>query len=85
MPTQDLQKLLIPENELEALALQKLLAEHGIPARLHSFHDSAFDGIFQNQKGWGVLMVPESDLARAKEIVAEWWAAAPKDLPWQEE
>jgi len=85
MPNQDLQKLLLPENEIEALALQRLLAEHGIPALLRSFHDSAFDGIFQNQKGWGVIMVAESDLALARKIVAEWWAAAPKDLPWREE
>ncbi len=84
MPTQAMQKLLIPANELEALALQKLLAEHGIPAMLRSYHDTAFDGIFQNQKGWGVLLVAPEDLDRARIIVEEWWAATPKELPWEE-
>jgi hypothetical protein len=85
MPSPDMQKLLIPANEAEALALQGVLAEQGIEARIRSYHDSAFDGIFQNQKGWGVLLVAAKDLARAREIVAEWRAAAPRDLPWHEE
>jgi len=84
MPLSEMQKLLIPENEAEAVALQSVLAEHGITARIRSYHDSAFDGIFQNQKGWGVLLVAAADLARAGEIIAAWRAAAPRDLPWRE-
>jgi hypothetical protein len=80
-----MQKLLIPDNEAEALALQRLLADHGIQARIQSYHDTAYDGIFQNQKGWGVLLVAEGDLPRARELVAEWRAAAPRELPWQDE
>jgi hypothetical protein len=80
-----MQKLLIPENEAEALALQGVLAEHGIKARIRSYHDTAYDGIFQNQKGWGVLLVEAGDLSLAREIVAEWRAAAPRELPWQDE
>ncbi|MBU0673919.1 MAG: DUF2007 domain-containing protein [Proteobacteria bacterium] len=81
-----MKKLLIPENEAEALALKKLLEDHGIPGMLHSYRDSAYDGIFQNQYGWGALMVPEDDLQRAAAIVNEWRAAAPRgdELPWQE-
>lgn len=79
-----MQKLLIPNNEAEALALQGVLADHGITALIRSYHDTAYDGIFQNQKGWGVILVAESDLDRAGEIVAEWRAAAPQELPWRE-
>ena len=80
-----MRKLLIPANEAEALALQGVLAEHGIGARIRSYHDTAYDGIFQNQKGWGVLLVAEADLARARELVSEWRTAAPRELPWQDE
>jgi hypothetical protein len=80
-----MQKLLIPANEAEALALQGVLAEHGIKVQIRSYHDTAYDGIFQNQKGWGVLLVEADDLSLAREIVAEWRAAAPRELPWQDE
>ncbi|MDA8164511.1 MAG: DUF2007 domain-containing protein [Desulfobacteraceae bacterium] len=80
-----MKKLLIPTNEAEALALQAVLAEHGIRALLRSFHDTAYDGIFQRQYGWGVLLVAETDFERAREIAAAWLAAAPgeKDLDWE--
>ena len=28
------------------------------PHRIRSYHDSAYDGIFQAQKGWGVVLAP---------------------------
>ena len=80
-----MEKLLIPENEAEALALQGVLAEHGIAAQIHSYHDTAYDGIFQSQKGWGALLVPAADLERAREIISQWRAAAPRELPWQDQ
>ena len=79
-----MQNLLTPENAAEALALQGVLAEHGIRSAIRSFHDTAYDGIFQKQYGWGVLLVAEADRARALEIVAEWRAAAPRELPWRD-
>jgi predicted RNase H-like nuclease (RuvC/YqgF family) len=38
-----------PENEAEAYAVRAMLAEQGIGAVIHSFHDSACDGLFQSQ------------------------------------
>jgi hypothetical protein len=49
---------LILENEIEAQLLDSILAERDIPHRIRSYHDSAYDGIFQAQKGWGVVMAP---------------------------
>jgi len=40
-------------NEIEARLLSSLLDEEGIPHFLRSYHDSAYDGIFQAQLGWG--------------------------------
>jgi len=79
-----MKNLLQPENEAEALALKELLDRYGIEAQIRSFYDTAYDGIFQNQYGWGVIRVPEGDLARAQKIIDEWRGAAPEDLPWRE-
>ena len=51
-------KILILENEIEAKLLDSILTERDIPHRIRSYHDSAYDGIFQAQKGWGVVMAP---------------------------
>jgi len=47
------------ENAIEAQLLGSILTEHNIPHRIHSFHDTAYDGLFQVQKGWGMIMAPE--------------------------
>ncbi|MBI2431488.1 MAG: hypothetical protein HYV26_01310 [Candidatus Hydrogenedentes bacterium] len=44
------------DHEIEAQALALLLKSHEIPHYLQSFYDSAYDGMFQAQKGWGVVM-----------------------------
>lgn len=51
-------KILILENEIEAQLLDSILTEREIPHHIRSYHDSAYDGIFQTQKGWGVIMAP---------------------------
>jgi hypothetical protein len=70
-----------PENEAEAYAVRAMLAEQGIGAVIHSFHDSAFDGLFQSQYGWGAVKVAEGDLQKATELLAEWRDAAPEIAP----
>ncbi|MDD5582107.1 MAG: hypothetical protein PHS99_02700 [Candidatus Marinimicrobia bacterium] len=42
-------------NEIEAQVLSQVLDEEGIPYRVRSFRDSAYNGIYQMQKGWGQL------------------------------
>jgi len=73
-----------PANDCEADVLKKILAEHGIAAKAVSFHDTAYDGLFQAQRGWGVLRVAEEDYDQALEVIAEWKAAAPSHLPWED-
>lgn len=74
-----------PENEAEANAIKSLLEEQGIYAEIQSFHDTAYDGLFQSQYGWGVIRVSEADFPEAKRIVEEWKHATPQELPWQDE
>jgi len=52
-------KILVLENEIEARLLESILKERGIPHLIRSYYDSAYDGIFQAQKGWGHLEAPE--------------------------
>jgi hypothetical protein len=53
------EKILILENEIEAEFLHSTLTERDIPHRIQSYHDSALNGIYQSQKGWGIVMAPE--------------------------
>ncbi len=46
-------------NDAEARLLDAHLTERGIPHVVESFHDSAYDGIFQVQLGWGHIRAPE--------------------------
>jgi hypothetical protein len=46
------------DNEVEARVLAGLLEDAGIPYALRSYHDVAFDGIFQLRKGWGTIDAP---------------------------
>ena len=71
-----------PENEAEANALHTILEENDIYSEVLSFHDTAYDGLFQSQYGWGVIKVHQEDRDSARKIITEWKAAAPSTLPW---
>jgi hypothetical protein len=51
-------KIGILENTIEAQLVSSLLDQYRIPYRIRSYHDTAYDGLFQTQKGWGELMAP---------------------------
>jgi len=78
-----MKNLMKPENEAEANAIKSVLGEHGIYAEIKSFHDTAYDGLFQSQYGWGVIRVTETDFAQALIIIEEWKNASPDELPWK--
>ena len=51
-------KVTVFENVTEAQLVESILKEQQIPHRIRSFHDTAYDGLFQVQKGWGELFAP---------------------------
>jgi len=51
-------KVDILENEIEAQLLDSILNERNIPHHIQSYYDTAFDGLFQTQKGWGYVSCP---------------------------
>ena len=77
--------LIKPENATEADVIKKILKENGIEAEIRSFHDTAYDGLFQFQKGWGVIKVSEADYPEAKRITEDWKSATPLDMEWEKE
>lgn len=84
MTERNMKNLVKPANDAEARALQSLLEQHGIHAQAISFHDTAYDGLYQSQYGWGVLRVAEVDFAEAARIVQEWKNSSPDELPWDD-
>ena len=65
------QKIAILENEIEARLLESILTERHIPHFMRSYHDTAFDGLFQTQKGWGYVGAPESYEGEIMEIISD--------------
>jgi sorbitol-specific phosphotransferase system component IIA len=52
-------KVLDFNNEFEAKLLDEILIEKNIPHLIRSYHDSAYDGLWQMQSSWGHLEAPE--------------------------
>jgi hypothetical protein len=58
------------ENIVEAQLMESILKDKGIPHRIRSFHDTAYDGLFQFQKGWGEVFAPPEVKQEILEIIA---------------
>lgn len=63
---QEFIKITVLENIIEAQLIDSILNEQNIPHRIRSFYDTAYDGLFQFQKGWGEIFAP---LALKEEIL----------------
>ena len=57
------------DSIVEAQLMDSILNEHDIPHRIRSFHDTAYDGLFQFQMGWGSLWAPVSSKTEILEIL----------------
>jgi hypothetical protein len=71
MNQETFEKIDVLESEIEAQLLQSILQEQGIPHRIRSYHDTAYDGLFQAQKGWGLVTAPEVWSNAIKGILSE--------------
>ena len=58
------------ENEIESQLLDSILNERNIPHRITSYYDTAYDGLYQTQKGWGYISAPKAYLKEIKEIIS---------------
>ena len=58
-------------NRFEGDRISQSLNEAEIPFVVKSFLDTAYDGLYLPQKGWGAVMVPEAFAERAERIISE--------------
>jgi hypothetical protein len=61
----------IIENRFEGDRIRQALEEAQIPYLVKSFLDTAYDGLYIPQKGWGAVMVPEEFREKAEKIILE--------------
>ena len=59
----------ILDNIIEAQLIDSILNEYDIPHRIRSFHDTAYNGLFQSLMGWGALYAPISSRVEILEIL----------------
>ena len=61
----------IVENRFEGDRIAQSLREAEIPFLIKSFLDTAYDGLYVPQKGWGMVLVPEALVKDAERIISE--------------
>lgn len=64
-------KITVLENAIEAQLVGSILEQRDIPHRLRSYYDTAYDGLFQFQEGWGRLEAPETYKQEIMELIEE--------------
>ena len=64
-------KILVLNNEFEADLISQILTERNIPFMIRSFHDSAYDGLWQAKAGWGHVMAPSEYKEEILQIYSE--------------
>jgi hypothetical protein len=64
-------KVLEFKNEFEATFLSGILKEKDIPHIIRTYHDSAYDGLWQTQSNWGHIEAPEEFCLEIKQIYDE--------------
>lgn len=67
---QDMVRIHTVENRFEADLLVQALRQDSIPVLLRRFEETAYDGLFVTQMGWGALMVPGDYEEKAARVVS---------------
>ena len=65
---EDYIKITTLDNEIEAELLESVLTERSIPHLIRSYHDTAYDGLFQVILGWGHIEIPDEYQEKAAEL-----------------
>ena len=64
-----LTRVAVLENRFEADLVSNALEKEDITFIIKEFGETAYDGLFIPQKGWGALLVYDDEAERAKKIV----------------
>lgn len=65
----DMVRIHTVENRFEADLLMQALGEECIPAMLRPFEETAYDGLFVTQMGWGAILVPGDYEGEARRVI----------------
>ncbi|MGE0084261.1 MAG: hypothetical protein AB7S75_07535 [Desulfococcaceae bacterium] len=79
--TEDYVRTAILEDPFEAQIAAGMLHEENIPHIIRSYHDTAYDGLFQAQKGWGEIRAPRQYTDQILEILEDYRSEIPESLP----
>jgi hypothetical protein len=71
------EKLATLDNRFQADLLTEALRKEAIPFLLREYQDSAYDGLFVTQKGWGTVLVDSSRLEEAEGVLRDLFDPAP--------
>ena len=63
------EKVAVIRDLIEAQVLESVLNERAVPFRLRSFHDTAYDGLYQFQQGWGEIYSPAERRQEILEVI----------------
>ena len=66
---QEYKKITILDNEIEARLLGSILKERNIPHLIMSYYDTAYNGLYQTQKGWGYISAPKPFHGEIQDII----------------
>jgi hypothetical protein len=66
---ENFKKIAVLENEIQAQLLDDVLKQQNIPHMMRSYHDSAYNGLFQHSKGWGHVEAPDKHEDEILEII----------------
>lgn len=66
-----MKKVIIFDNIFQMHQLSLVLETMKIEFRVHSYHDTAYNGIIQYQKGWGYLEANEEDELMIQQLYQE--------------
>jgi hypothetical protein len=64
-------KILVFENEIEAMLLDGILNEKEIPHMIRTYHDSVYDGLWQTKSSWGHVEASEEYCEEILQIYKE--------------
>jgi len=59
------------ENRFEGDRISQVLREAEISFLIKSFLDTAYDGLYIPQKGWGIVMVSQKHQEEAERLISE--------------
>lgn len=64
-------RVFVADSDVQAQFLMQVLQQENIPALYQSYRDTAYDGIYQFQRGAGAIITSEDAANRAIEVITD--------------